>query len=121
MGQKAAGQGATDKRTTHNVSTFVAAIWTELPFCPFNSAHECPEPSCPTTRACAMPPSLLITTWSDGVFELSEHSSAHLFPGRSARGLCSDGAGGALAIIDNHRLMHRSRVGVWTELATDQH
>ena len=59
---------------------------------------------------------VLVATWGDGVFAVGEKGCEHELPGRSVRGLTSDGRDGALAIVDLHTLQRRSADGTWTTI-----
>lgn len=61
---------------------------------------------------------VLVATWRDGVFALSEGRLEHELPGCSVRWLAADGRGGTLAVVDGHTLRRRGRDGVWDTLLT---
>ena len=63
---------------------------------------------------------ILVSTWSDGVFALVGEARARELAGRSVKALTPDGRGGALAIVDGHELWRRSAAGEWTTLAVDK-
>jgi photosystem II stability/assembly factor-like uncharacterized protein len=63
-------------------------------------------------------PTVLVSTWADGVFALVGDARDHELPGQSVRALASDGRGGALAIVDGHALCRRAAGGSWSTLAT---
>ena len=65
--------------------------------------------------------SVLVATWSDGVFAISETSRTHELAGCSVRGLVADGQGGVLAIVDGHSLRRRGSSGRWTTWVTTEH
>jgi hypothetical protein len=64
---------------------------------------------------------VLVATWSDGIFAVSETSRAHELAGCSIRGLASDGQGEVLAIVDGRTLRRRSSGGGWTTWVTTDH
>lgn len=66
----------------------------------------------------AVTPSVLVATWSDGVFVVGDEGYSHELPGCSVRALTTDGRGGALAVVDGQTLRRRSSEGAWTTLAT---
>ena len=61
-----------------------------------------------------------MATWSDGVFVLGDGDPGHELAGRSVRSLAPDGAGGALAIVDDRSLRRRSPDGTWRVLASGE-
>jgi hypothetical protein len=63
-------------------------------------------------------PTVLVSTWSDGVFALAGESRTQELERRSVKALASDGRGGALAIVDGHSLCRRVAGGRWDTLAT---
>jgi hypothetical protein len=65
----------------------------------------------------AMLPTLLVATWRDGIFVVSEQGQQQELAGLSVQGLTTDGRGGALAIVGN-TLRRRSADGQWNILAT---
>jgi hypothetical protein len=66
----------------------------------------------------ATAPIVLVATWRDGIFVVSERASTHELPGRSVRHLTADGRGGALAVVDGQALQRRSRDGAWSAVAS---
>ena len=56
-------------------------------------------------------PTVLMATWSDGVYALSGGSMGHELAGHAVRGLTPDGLGGALAIVDGSQA--RTTLGQW--------
>lgn len=66
-------------------------------------------------------PTILVATWSDGLFRVVGESVHHEVAGQSVRGLTSDGHGGALAIVGGHSLCRRSAEGEWITLAESDH
>lgn len=63
---------------------------------------------------------VLISSWSDGVFALSPHGHTHELKGRRVSGLASDGGPGALAIVDGTVLARRSPGESWSEIAASE-
>jgi hypothetical protein len=61
---------------------------------------------------------VLLATWSDGLFAFSGDAQSHEIANVSVRGLAPDGRGGALAIVDNHSLLRRPPDGEWTTLVS---
>jgi hypothetical protein len=63
---------------------------------------------------------VLVATWDNGVFVISDTRRAHELPGCSVRALTADGRGGVLAIVDGRSLRRRSSDGSWiTWVAAD--
>jgi hypothetical protein len=60
---------------------------------------------------------VLVASWSDGVFVLTDSEREHELAGHPVRGLSADGRGGTLAIVDGHTLRRRAADGAWTKLA----
>ncbi len=65
-------------------------------------------------------PTVLIATWRDGVFSLTDGTFHHEWPGRSVTGLARAGNGEALAILDGKSLCQRAADGGWETIATSQ-
>jgi len=69
-------------------------------------------------------PTILASTWNNGVFVLDEGGLSHELPKRPVRGLSHDPAHdqfcGAYASVDNRHLYHRKPSGEWTRLATSE-
>jgi hypothetical protein len=65
-----------------------------------------------------MLPTVLVATWQDGVFVVSDKAREHEFAGHSVRRLTTDGRSGALAIVDGDTLRRRSADGQWSILAS---
>jgi hypothetical protein len=63
---------------------------------------------------------VLVASWSDGVFVCEPDARSHELAGEAVRGLAPDGRGGALAVVGKHSLQRRSAEGTWTTLATSQ-
>jgi hypothetical protein len=61
---------------------------------------------------------ILIATWTQGLFAYSAGSIHPDLPGHSVRGLASDGRGGVLAIVDGVSLFRRSPDGSWHPIVT---
>jgi hypothetical protein len=62
---------------------------------------------------------ILVATWSDGLFVLAGGTLHHELAGQSVRGLASDGHGGTLAITGGNTLRQRSADGAWTTISTN--
>jgi hypothetical protein len=60
---------------------------------------------------------ILVSTWEDGLFELSGDNLTHELAHQPVRGLAPDGRGGALAIVDGHSLRRRTPDGEWATIA----
>ena len=65
-------------------------------------------------------PTIVASTWRDGLFVLDESGLSHERPGRSVRGLASDLRGGVLAVVDGRSLFQRTSTGEWCLLATSE-
>jgi hypothetical protein len=63
---------------------------------------------------------VLVASWSDGVFVCGPDVPSHELAGELVQGLAPDGRGGALAVVGKHSLQRRSAEGTWTTLATSQ-
>lgn len=63
-------------------------------------------------------PTILVSTWRDGLFVLDGAGERRELAGASIRALAPDGRGGALAIVDGTALRRRESSGRWTTLAT---
>src|ERR1700690_3015488 len=61
---------------------------------------------------------VLVATWSDGLFVLSGGKRGQELAHRSVRALAPDGKGGALAIVDGRSLHRRAPDGVWSTIFT---
>ena len=62
-------------------------------------------------------PTILVTTWADGLFALADQASRHEWPGTSVRGLARDASGNALAIMGGKSLCRRTPEGAWHTIA----
>lgn len=62
-------------------------------------------------------PTILVSTWDDGVFSILGATARQELAQKSVRSVTSDGRGGVLAIIDGHSLCRRSPDGEWTTVA----
>jgi hypothetical protein len=60
---------------------------------------------------------VLVATWNDGLFVVTDGRVHHELAGQPVRGLASDGRGGALGILRNASLCRRSRDGTWSTIA----
>jgi hypothetical protein len=63
---------------------------------------------------------VLVSTWSDGVFVIEGGKVRHELAGRGVRGLAADDDGSVLAIVDTSKLCRRDRDGAWAELTESQ-
>lgn len=62
-------------------------------------------------------PTILVATWDDGVFRVTQDVIQPECAGQSVRSLVADGHGGVLAIVGGHSLCRRSPDGEWTRIA----
>jgi hypothetical protein len=53
-------------------------------------------------------PTILISTWDNGVFRVTGNTVHHELPGQTVRSLADDGQGSVLAIVGAHSLRRRS-------------
>ncbi|MGA8232202.1 MAG: hypothetical protein WB795_12045 [Candidatus Acidiferrales bacterium] len=65
-------------------------------------------------------PTVLVATWSDGVFVFTGETRRQEIAGQPVRGLAPDGHGGALAIVGGHGLRRRTANGEWTTIIASQ-
>jgi hypothetical protein len=65
-------------------------------------------------------PSILVATWSDGLFTVTGKTVHQELANQSVRSLVSDGRGGVFAIVGGHSLCRRSSDGEWTEIAKSE-
>ena len=65
-------------------------------------------------------PTILASTWNNGVFVLDEGGLSHELPKRPVRGLSHDPVGGAYASVDDRHLFRRKQSGEWTSLASSE-
>ena len=65
-------------------------------------------------------PSILVSTWDNGLFSVTAKAVEQELAGQSVRGLAADGRGGVLAIVGGHSLCRRSSDGEWTEVAKSE-
>src|SRR4029453_2766009 len=63
---------------------------------------------------------VLISTWSDGLFVIEGGKVRQELAGRGVRGLAAGDDGSVLAIVDTGKLCRRGRNGAWAELAESQ-
>ncbi len=61
---------------------------------------------------------VLVASWSDGLFVCGPDGPSHELAGRTVQCLSPGGRGAALAVVGKHTLQHRSPDGNWTTLAT---
>ena len=64
---------------------------------------------------------ILVATWSEGLFAIGQDGREQELANQSVRGLVSDGRRGALAIVDGHSLRRRTPDGDWTTMATSEY
>jgi hypothetical protein len=65
-------------------------------------------------------PSILVATWSNGLFGVSGKIVHQELAGQSVGSLAADGRGRVLAIVGRHSLCRRSPDGEWTEIAKSE-
>jgi hypothetical protein len=65
-------------------------------------------------------PTILVATWSDGLFAVTGDGRTQEFANQPVRGLAPDGRGGALAIVGRHSLRRRAPSGKWATVATSK-
>ncbi|HEX3810450.1 MAG TPA: hypothetical protein VHW02_12225 [Rhizomicrobium sp.] len=65
-------------------------------------------------------PTILISTWDNGVFRVTGNTVHHELAGQTVRSLADDGQGGVLAIAGAHSLRRRAANGEWTDIATSK-
>jgi len=63
-------------------------------------------------------PTVLLSTWGDGLFVVAGETTDQEFRNQSVRALTHDGYGGALAIVDGCSLRRRAPDGVWSTIET---
>jgi hypothetical protein len=63
-------------------------------------------------------PTILVSTWGDGLFAVTGDGRTQEIAGERVRGLAPDGRGGALAIVGRHSLRRRGSGGEWATVAT---
>ena len=61
---------------------------------------------------------ILVATWSEGLFVLAGGTLHHELAGQPVRGLASDGHGGTLATTGGNTLRRRGADGAWTKIAS---
>ena len=61
-------------------------------------------------------PSILVATWSNGLFNVAGSKVQQDLADQSVRSLVSDGHGGVFAIVGQHSLCRRSAEGEWAEV-----
>jgi hypothetical protein len=62
-------------------------------------------------------PSIMVSTWDDGLFTVTGTTIRHELAGQPVRSLASDRDGPVFAIVGSHSLQRRSPGGSWTEVA----
>jgi hypothetical protein len=65
-------------------------------------------------------PTILVATWSDGLFAITGDKRTQEIAKQRVRGLAPDGCGGALAIVGQHSLRRRAPSGEWATVATSE-
>lgn len=65
-------------------------------------------------------PSILVATWSNGLFSVTGKMVRQELADQSVRSLVADGRGRVLAIVDGHSLSRLSSDGAWTEIAKSE-
>jgi len=65
-------------------------------------------------------PTVLMSTWGDGLFVVTGGAKRRELVTRPCRGLTTDGRGGALCIVDDHSLCRRAPDGTYSTLATSE-
>lgn len=65
-------------------------------------------------------PSILVATWSNGLFSVNGKTVHQELAGQSVRSPVADGRGGVLAIVGGHSLYRRSSNGEWAEIAKSE-
>src|SRR5688500_1053631 len=65
-----------------------------------------------------MTPTILVATWSDGLFTVTGENSRQESAGERIEALAPDGYGGVLAIASGHSVLRRTADGEWTTVAT---
>jgi hypothetical protein len=62
-------------------------------------------------------PTVLVATWSDGLFVVAGETPEQELGNQSVRALTPDGHGGALAVVNGRSLCRRTPDGVWSTIA----
>jgi len=65
-------------------------------------------------------PTILVSTWGDGLFAITGDEHTQEIVNQSVRGLAPDGRGGALAIVGRHSLCRRAASGEWATVAMSE-
>lgn len=65
-------------------------------------------------------PTILVATWSDGLFAVTDDGRKQEIANQPVRGIAPDGRGGALAIVGGHSLRRRAPSGEWATVATSE-
>jgi hypothetical protein len=77
------------------------------------------EASAPRLATATMP-TVLVATWGNGLFALSDQVLHEEWPGQSVRGLARDSSGNALAIVGGKALCRRTAEGAWHTIARSE-
>ena len=65
-------------------------------------------------------PTILVATWSDGLYAITGDERTQEIANQGVRGLAPDGRGDALAIVGRHSLRRRAQSGEWAIVATSE-
>ena len=65
-------------------------------------------------------PTILVATWDDGLFAVTEDGHTQEIANDPVGGLAPDGRGGALAIVGRHSLRRHAPGGEWATIATSE-
>jgi hypothetical protein len=65
-------------------------------------------------------PTILVATWSEGLFSVTGDDRTQEIANQPVRGLAPDGRGGALAIVGGHSLRRRAPGGEWATVAMSE-
>ena len=67
-----------------------------------------------------MNPTILVATWSEGLFAVTAEGRTQEIANQTVRGLAPDGRGGAIAIVGGHSVQRRAPSGEWAIVATSE-
>jgi len=65
-------------------------------------------------------PTILVATWGNGLFSVTDDGRTQEIANRTVGGLAPDGRGGELAIVGRHSLRRRAPSGGWATVATSE-
>ena len=68
----------------------------------------------------AYQPTILVATWDDGLFVVSNDGRTQEIANHPVRGLAPDGRGGAIAVVGQHSLRRRAASGEWVTVAESE-